>query len=240
MAEVKWIKLATDVFDNRKIKQIEQLPDGDTLLVIWFKILCHAGNINDSGLVYFSPDIPYTDQMIATEFRRPLSTVQMALKVFSNYGMIELFDDIMHVSNWEKYQNVEGMEKIREQNRIRQKKWYDKQKLLPNVIPNVSITQPNATDIDKDIDKEVDINNIKRFIKPTLEEVTAYCNERNNNIDPQHFIDHYEANGWMVGKTKMKDWKAAVRYWERNNDSRTANTVRQEPAKRKPPRIEYD
>ena len=57
----------------------------------------------------------------------------------------------------------------------------------------------------------------RRFTPPTLEEVTAYCRERNNNIDPQHFIDYYSSNGWMVGrKNKMADWKAAIRNWERN------------------------
>lgn len=55
-----------------------------------------------------------------------------------------------------------------------------------------------------------------RFIPPTLDEVKAYCAERKNNIDPQHFIDYYESNGWKVGKNPMKDWKAAVRTWERN------------------------
>lgn len=85
--------------------------------------------------------------------------------------------------------------------------------------------------------KEIDN---KRFIKPTLEEVTAYCQERGNDIDPQRFIDFYEARGWMIGKNHMKDWKAAVRTWEgRQNDSRGVNEVRKEPV-RKPPRIEYD
>lgn len=57
----------------------------------------------------------------------------------------------------------------------------------------------------------------KRFIKPTVEEIRAYCEERQNGIDPEYFYDHYEANGWMAGKNHMKDWKASVRTWERNN-----------------------
>ena len=61
----------------------------------------------------------------------------------------------------------------------------------------------------------------KRFTPPTLEEVTAYCIDRNNSVDPQHFIDYYTSNGWLVGKNKMKDWKAAVRTWERNGYSNT-------------------
>jgi DNA-binding transcriptional MocR family regulator len=71
------------------------------------------------------------------------------------------------------------------------------------------------------IKEHQDIKNIKskeesaRFIRPTLEEVASYCEERKNNVDPQRFIDYYTANGWKVGRNPMKDWKAAVRTWER-------------------------
>ena len=78
------------------------------------------------------------------------------------------------------------------------------QKLKEN---NTSI---NNTSIKKEIYKE------KKFIKPTLEEVKEYCKERNNNVNAEQFIDFYESNGWKVGKNSMKDWKAAVRTWERN------------------------
>ena len=110
MSDIKWIKIVTDVFDNRKIKQIESMPECDAIIVIWFKILCLAGKINDGGLVYFSNDIPYTEQLLATEFNKPLSVIQLALNVFVKFGMIEIADDIIRVSNWEKYQNVEGIE----------------------------------------------------------------------------------------------------------------------------------
>ena len=117
MADVKWIKLSTGIFDNRKIRQIECLPDGDSIIVIWMKLLCLAGEINDCGMVYFTREIPYTDQMLSQQFNRPLTTIQMALNTFQQFGMIQLIDNILHISNWEKYQNVEGMERIREQNR---------------------------------------------------------------------------------------------------------------------------
>ena len=65
-----------------------------------------------------------------------------------------------------------------------------------------------------------------RFTPPSLEDVQNYCLERNNSVDPQAFIDFYESKGWMVGKNKMKDWKAAVRTWERNrNNSKKEKTV---------------
>lgn len=130
MADVKWIKIATDIFENRKIRQIENLPDGDAIIVIWVKLLCLAGNINDSGMVYLTKEIPYTDQMLSTQFNRPLTTIQLALKTFEQFGMIEIIDDILHISNWERYQNIEGMEKIREQNRIRKQRQREKEKRL--------------------------------------------------------------------------------------------------------------
>ena len=72
-----------------------------------------------------------------------------------------------------------------------------------------------------------------RFTPPTLQEVTAYCQERGNNVDPQRFVDFYEAKGWKVGNTPMKDWKAAVRTWEqrdRNGPTFTGSQPRPNPA----------
>lgn len=116
---VKWIKIAINIFDNRKIKQIEAMPDGDSLLVIWMKLLCLAGNVNDDGLIYLTSEIPYTEEMLANEFNRPLQTIRLALNTFQAFGMVDVIDNIYHVSSWEKYQNVDGLAKIREQGRAR-------------------------------------------------------------------------------------------------------------------------
>ena len=71
------------------------------------------------------------------------------------------------------------------------------------------------TDIKPDVNTDTKkLMGQKRFLPPSAEEVGAYCVERKNNIDPQEFVDYYEAKGWMIGKNKMKDWKAAVRTWE--------------------------
>lgn len=160
MADVKWIKLATEIFDNRKIRQIEGLPDGDAIIVIWMKLLCLAGNINDSGMVYFTKEIPYTDQMLAMQFNRPLTTVQLALKTFEQFGMIEVIENILHISNWEKYQSVDRLSEIREYNRIAKQKSRAKakQKLLENVN-DMSMTGQRCqdTDIDKEVEKEKEI-----------------------------------------------------------------------------------
>lgn len=165
MAEVKWIKLCTDIFSNRKIRQIESMPEGDAIIVIWLKLLTLAGETNAGGMVYFSKSIPYTEQMLATAFNRPLATVQLALRTFEAFGMIEIVDEIILVSNWEKYQNVEGMEKVREQTRLRVAACRAKKKMLQeaanlqgetscNATSNATVTHGNGTDIDIDRDKE--------------------------------------------------------------------------------------
>ena len=226
MAEVRWIKLAIDVFDNRKIRQIEKMPDGDALIIIWLKLLILAGTVNDGGMVYFTRDIPYTDQLLANQFDRPLSTVQLALKVFQQFGMIEVVDDLISVTNWQKYQNIDGLEKLRAGNRERQQRFRDRQKAeaLPsrNVIDNVSITLHNDTDKIREDKKEIrKEKTATRFTPPTLEEVKAYCEERGNGIDPEHFLDYYSARGWELKPgQKVKDWKACVRTWERNGYSK--------------------
>lgn len=171
MAEVKWIKIMTDIFDNRKIKQIEKLPDADAIIIIWFKILCLAGNLNENGLITLTEDVPYTDEMLANEFNKPINTIRLALDIFQKFKMIEIVNDIYCVSNWEKYQNIDGLEKIREQTRKRVAQHREKQKQLAlaegNVTCNVTVTQSNATDIDKDIEKDIYNKKIKKEKKST-------------------------------------------------------------------------
>jgi len=142
MAKVQWIKLSTDVFDNRKIKQIEAMPEGDAILVIWFKLLVLAGKTNDNGMVYFSEDIPYTDDMLSVEFGRPIQIVRLALQTFVKFGMIEVTDDVFMLTGWEKYQNIDGLERIREQNRERKRRQRARQKNLPEPEEKPEIEEP--------------------------------------------------------------------------------------------------
>jgi len=154
MAEVKWIKICTEIFDDESIKLIEEMPEGDAIIVIWFKLLIQAGKNNDSGYIYFKQDIPYTDEMLATVFKRPLNVIRMAIQVFIKFGMIEILDiQGIFISNWEKHQNIKGLDKIREQTRNRVAKCRDNKKLLPC---NVTVTHGNAIDIDIERDIEID------------------------------------------------------------------------------------
>lgn len=156
MSNVKWIKLSTHMFEDEKIRLIEQMPEADTILIIWVKLLAQAGKTNASGYIYLNENIPYTDEMLATIFNRPLNIVRLALQTFKQFGMLEISDDdFISIANWEKHQNVAGLDKIREQTRKRVAKHREK-KQLPC---NVTVTRGNATEEELDIDKNKNKDN---------------------------------------------------------------------------------
>jgi len=120
LSEVKWIKLLTEMFDDEKIKLIEAVPEADMLLVIWIKLLTLAGKKNMNGYIFLTENIPYTDEMLSTLFNRPLNTIRLALETFKKFGMINYNNEgQIKISNWEKHQNIDGLDKLREQNRLR-------------------------------------------------------------------------------------------------------------------------
>ena len=170
MPEVKWIKLSTQMFEDEKIRLIESLPEADTILVLWIKLLAQAGKTNATGYIYLNENIPFTDEMLATVFNRPITTVRLALKTFEQFGMIEILDNnFISICNWEKHQNLDGLEKIREQNRLRKQNERERKRLaLPESVSRDitgQVTPNHATDIDKEIDKEKNIysNEFERF-----------------------------------------------------------------------------
>lgn len=132
--EIKWIKLDVGLFDDEKIKLIQAMPDGNALIVIWLQLLCLAGRVNSDGFLLLTPEVPYTEDMLSATFHCPLNTIRMAMTLFERYGMIEIISDIFHVSNWRKHQSAEGLDRIREQNRIRKQneRERNRQKLLPS------------------------------------------------------------------------------------------------------------
>ena len=157
MAEVKWIKITTDIFDDEKVLLIESLPDAYAIITVWFKLLCLAGKQNNSG-VFMMGQIAYTDKMLATIFRMKESTVQLALQTFEQFGMVEIVDGVITIPNWEKHQSLDKLEQAKEQTRKRVAKHREKQKLLAecNVTSNADVTQCNADRIEEDKEKDKD------------------------------------------------------------------------------------
>lgn len=196
MSNIKWIKIATNVFADEKILLIEQMPEGDSIIVIWFKLLCMAGKENNCGVFVMGGKIPYTDEMLATIFRRKLTTVQLALKTFEAFGMIEIITDptghdVYTIPNWEKHQSTEGLEKVREQTRKRVARYRERQKqaLECNVSSNATITQDNAIEEDKEIDKEEDKEKDKEK-KKYKKEAARYCADDDLNAAVIAFIEY--------------------------------------------------
>lgn len=153
MAEIQWIKLKVGMFDDSKIKYIEALPERDTIITIWVKLLTLAGKYNEHGYIMLSENLPYNEEMLANEFNRPLNSVRLALQTFEKLGMIEQTQGVIKISNWEKHQNVEGMDKIRLQTRERVRK-HREQKRLETC--NDDVTLRNATEKNREEENRED------------------------------------------------------------------------------------
>ena len=158
MADIKWIKVTTDIFDDEKIRLIEAMPEADSIIVIWFKLLTLAGRQNSDGILRMNKNMPYTDEMLSTLFRRPLNTVRLALATFEGFGMIEMVNDTIIIPNWEKHQNIDGMEKVREQTRERTRRYRERQKaklLTCDVTCDATVTVCDGTEQEQEQDKEL-------------------------------------------------------------------------------------
>mgnify|MGYP004420787131 FL=1 len=157
MADVKWIKITTDMFDNRKIKHLRRLPDGNNIVLIWVMLLTMAGRCNSNGMIFLTENIPYTPKMLADELDFEENTVQLALQALEKLGMIVSDNGFFSIAGWEEHQNIEGMEKIREQNRLRKQQQREREKLI-SVNCHVTSRDSHATEEDKIRDKEIKKN----------------------------------------------------------------------------------
>ena len=160
MAEIKWVKLTTDMFDNRKIKHLRRLPEGNNIVLIWVMLLTMAGRCNSGGMIFLTENIPYTPKMLADELDFEESTVLLAMKSLEQLNMIVTDGGFFSIAGWEEYQNIEGMDKIREQNRLRKQKQRGNQKLLAEASrdSHVTVTLGHATEEDKELEKEIELD----------------------------------------------------------------------------------
>ena len=247
MADVKWIKLTTDMFDNRKIKHLRRLPDGNSIVLIWVMLLTMAGRCNSNGMIFLTENIPYTPKMLADELDFEENTVQLALKSLEQFNMIVTDGSYLTIAGWEEYQNIEGMDKIREQNRIRKQRQRANQKLLESKRDcHVTVTQCHATDIeeDKEKDKEIEIDKEKKKKeKPDRRKYGEYGNVLLS--DPEYeklvndfgddktnkaikFLDEYIAEKGY----KSKSHNLAIRRWVMDAVAEKESTKpKQQPAK---------
>ncbi|GED64324.1 phage replisome organizer N-terminal domain-containing protein [Lysinibacillus fusiformis] len=184
MADITWIKIKTDMFDNEKIKLIERMPEGDTILIIWIKLLTYAGKANYNGFIMLSENIPMNIEEMAIIFNRPLEKVRYAIQILQRYKMLEINEqEVVLIANWEKHQNIDGMERVRELNAKRNKEYRERKKQLSLEMPSensdVAVTSRDGTDIDKDIDKEYILSGNKPDSIP-YKEIIDYLNKKAN------------------------------------------------------------
>ena len=212
MPEVKWIKITTDMFDNRKIKHIRKLPEGNNIVLIWVMLLTMAGKCNAGGMIFLTENIPYTTKMLADELDFEENVVIVALKALEEFGMIYTNENVLAISGWDEHQNIEGMEKIREQNRQRQARFKAKQKLLlGNVTDNVISRDGNATEEEKEKIKDKEKEKIQynvvaddyNRICSNLPKVTALSDARKKAIKAR--INKYGCDGVMKAFRKASE-----------------------------------
>jgi predicted phage replisome organizer len=218
------------MFDNRKVRHLRRLPDGNNIVLIWVMLLTMAGRCNAGGMIFLTENIPYTPKMLADELGFEENTVQLALASLERLNMIVADNGFFSIAGWDEYQNIEGMEKVREQNRLRQRKWYDKQKALPNVIPNVIVTRPNATDIDIEEDKEKEEKN-KKSIKHKYGEYSNVLltddeldKLKAEYTDWQERIERLSSYVASTGKS-YKSHYATIRNWARKDKEQNKTSV---------------
>jgi len=162
VAEAEWIKLYLKTFrTSRKISAIERMKNGDTIIVIWFKLLCLAGEINDDGMIYITSKKPFDSVSLADELKKPRTVVEAAIKVFEEHDML-IKDDagFLQIINWGKYQNVEGLDKIRKQTRERVARCRANKSNADvthfNATSNADVTLPNAIEEEEEGEGEED------------------------------------------------------------------------------------
>ncbi|BCK01630.1 phage replisome organizer N-terminal domain-containing protein [Anaerocolumna chitinilytica] len=212
-----WLRLKKDFFKRHDIQIIENMPNGKDYVLFYLKLLVES--VDHIGELRFSDTIPYNEQMLSTITNTNIDIVRSAMKVFTELKMIEILSDqTIFMAEIEKLIGSEtywAEQKRKTRSKIGQ---------CPNNVLEMSEASPTcpSKSIEIDIEKDIYIDkdnkkNSSRFTPPTPEEIKSYCIERNNRVDPERFFDFYSSKGWMVGKNKMKDWKAAVRNWEKDS-----------------------
>ena len=209
MSDIKWVKITTDLFDNRKIKKLRMLKDGNNFVLIWIMFLTIAGRCNSNGLVFLTETIPYDTKTLAFELGFKESIIKESLSQFEKLGMIEMDGQFICIPGWEEYQNKEALDKIREQTRKRvakEERETEKEEELKKVSTRVETKEMALT-------------------PPSLDDVIRYRDKRNSAVNPERFFDYNESRGWSINGQPIKDWKAVFRNWERTEKTPPKNVT---------------
>ena len=217
-----YLRLKDNFFDSDELKILESMKDGYLYSNILLKL--YLRSLKNDGKLVVNDRIPYNAEMLASVTGHQIGTVKQALSIFKDLGLIDVLENgaiyMLDIQNF----IGKGSSEADRKREYRQRIETDRTNVQTNLRQISEKSPPEIEielEIEKKIEKEIDSSEStttkrKRFEKPTLSEIKQYCTERNNNVNAEHFFDYYESNGWKVGKNSMKDWKAAVRTWERS------------------------
>ena len=229
-----WLQLKSDFFNSDDIKMVLAQKNGEKYVIFWQKLLLKAITASEVGVLKYKESIPYTPEMLSTITDTDIDTVKASMDIFVKLGMVGILPD---GSFWlEEAQKMVGSEThgakrkraIRAQKRPKIEGVGHCPPLSQNCPQELELELDIELELDKDIGADMSDSNEssmasshtspKRFTKPTIDQITEYCQQRGNSVEAPRFFDYYEARGWELSKgRKMKDWKAAVRTWERND-----------------------
>ena len=221
-----YLRLKDNFFDSDELKILESMKDGYLYSNILLKL--YLRSLKNDGKLVVNDRIPYNAEMLASVTGHQVGTIKQALSMFKELGLIEILENgaiyMLDIQNFIGKGSTEADRQRLYDRRIsderKQKKLTQSRNLeeiFEKSTPEIEIELEKEIKIEKEIDSSASTTTKrKRFEKPTLSEIKAYCIERGNKVDAQHFFDYYESNGWRVGKNSMKNWQAAVRIWERS------------------------
>ena len=222
-----YLRLKDNFFDSDELKILESMKDGYLYSNILLKL--YLRSLKNDGKLVVNDRIPYNAEMLASVTGHQVGTVKQALSMFKELGLIEVLENgaiyMLDIQNFIGKGSTEAdrqrlydrrISEERKQNKLTQSRNFEE--ICKKSTPKIEIELEKDIEIEKEIHSSAKSTTTKRkrFEKPTLSQITQYCLERNNNVNAEQFYDYYESNGWKVGKNAMKDWKACVRTWERN------------------------
>ena len=220
-----YLRLKDNFFDSDELKILESMKDGYLYSNILLKL--YLRSLKNDGKLVVNERIPYNSEMLASVTGHQVGTINQALSMFKELGLIEVLENgaiyMLDIQNFIGKGSTEADRQRLYDRRISEERKKNKLTQSRNLE---EICKKSTPEIEKEIEIELEIEldtkanksptKAKRFVKPTLSEIEQYCIERKNNVNAEQFFDYYESNGWKVGKNSMKDWKAAVRTWERS------------------------
>jgi predicted phage replisome organizer len=217
------------------------MPNGKDYILFYLKLLLES--VDHEGSLRFSDTIPYNESMLSVVTNTNVDIVRSAMKIFIELGMISILDDkTIYMDEVDKM--IGSAADNDNANRVRRFRERQKEQMLSDRYESVtncnesksknkskskskSISPPIVPPLGETVCDEKPKKS-KVFVKPTVEEIRAYCTERKNSVDAETFFDFYESKGWLIGKNPMKDWQAAVRTWERDRSRGSGNPPRRD------------